>query len=157
MKKLVILFILICLSACENPYEDIVFVAIKDAKLEKVTTTKLEIVATCVLYNPNSVGLNLKEADFDVYVNGKKSAFIDQNNNVEMPANAQFDFPIRATVNPKDIYGEKGKGVLGAALQILASQKVDVKYNGSIKVGKGVINFTVPVVDSLSIPVKFNF
>ena len=71
--------------------------------------------------------------------------------------NSEFDFPIRASVNPKDIYGEKGKGVLGAALQILASQKVDIKYDGSINVGKGAINFTVPVVDSLSIPVKFNF
>ncbi|AGC76453.1 LEA14-like dessication related protein [Nonlabens dokdonensis] len=157
MKKLLLLLVLIGFSACENPYDDIVFVEIKDANLEKVSATKLEIAATCVLYNPNSVGLNLKEADFDVYLNGKKSAIIDQNENVEMPANSEFDFPIRASVNPKDIYGEKGKGVLGAALQILASQKVDVKYDGSINVGKGAINFTVPVVDSLSIPVKFNF
>jgi LEA14-like dessication related protein len=110
-----------------------------------------------VLYNPNSIGWNLKEADFEVYINGKKTAFIKQKEDVVMPANSLFEFPIRTSVNPKDIYGEKGSGILGAALQILSSQKVDVTYDGTIKVGKGAINFTVPVVDSMTVPVKFNF
>jgi hypothetical protein len=34
---------------------------------------------------------------------------------------------------------------------------VDVKYQGTIIVGKGAVNFSVPVQDSLSVPVKFNF
>ncbi|WP_405378385.1 LEA type 2 family protein [Nonlabens sp. Asnod3-A02] len=157
MKKLFILLVFIFLSSCGNPYEDIVFVEIKDAQLEKATASQLDVVATCVLYNPNSVGLNLKEADFDVYINGKKTAVVNQHEDVVMPANSEFEFPIRTSINPKEVYGEKGKGFLGAALQILASQKVDVKYQGSIKVGKGAVNFTVPVVDSLSVPVKFNF
>jgi LEA14-like dessication related protein len=157
MKKLLFLFTILLLGSCKNPYKDIAFVEIKNPTLEKVTLHQLDILATCVLYNPNSVAINLEEVDFDVYVNGNKTALIKQLEKVLMPANSEFEFPIRASVSPKEVYGEKGKGVLGAALQILASQKVDVKYEGSIKVGKGAIHFRVPVVDSLSVPVNFNF
>jgi LEA14-like dessication related protein len=157
MKKLLFLLSMLLLGSCKNPYKDIVFVEIKNPALEKASLHQLDILATCVLYNPNSVAINLEEVDFDVYINGTKTALIKQVEKVVMPANSEFEFPIRAAVNPKEVYSEKGKGVLGAALQILASQKVDVKYDGSIKVGKGAIHFRVPVVDSLSVPVNFNF
>jgi LEA14-like dessication related protein len=157
MKKLLFLFTFLLLGSCNNPYKDIVFVEIKNPTLEKATLHQLDILATCVLYNPNSVAINLEEVDFDVYVNGNKAAFIKQVEKIVMQANSEFEFAIRTSVNPKEVYGKKGKGVLGAALQILASQKVDVKYQGSIKVGKGAIHFRVPVADSLSVPVNFNF
>jgi LEA14-like dessication related protein len=157
MKKLLILISIIVFSSCDNPYEDILFVEIKNAEIIKADFSNLEITATCVLFNPNSVGLNLKNADFDVYVNGKKAATIDQNEDVVMPANSDFEFPIKTTINPKELYGDKGKGLLGATLQILGNQKIDVKYEGTIKVGKGAINFNVPVIDSLSVPVKLKF
>lgn len=157
MRKLFILITIIFFSSCDNPYEDILFVEIKNAKIIKADVSNLEVTATCVLFNPNSVGLNLKNADFDVYVNGKKTAVIHQNEDVVMPANSEFEFPINTTINPKDIYGDKGQGFLGAALQILANQKMDIKYEGKIKVGKGAINFNVPVIDSLSVPVNLKF
>jgi len=157
MKKLFLLFTIVFLSSCDSPYEDIVFVEIKDVQLEKAAGNQLDIVATCVLYNPNSVGLNLKEADFDMYISGKKAAVINQREDVVMPAYSEFEFPIRTSVKLTDIQGEQGLGILGAALQFLVSQKVDVKYQGTITVGKGAVNFSVPVQDSLSVPVKFNF
>jgi LEA14-like dessication related protein len=157
MKKLFLLFTIVFLSSCDSPYEDIVFVEIKDVQLEKSAGNQLDIVATCVLYNPNSVGLNLKEADFDMYISGKKAAVINQREDVVMPAYSEFEFPIRTSVKLTDIQGEQGLGILGAALQFLVSQKVDVKYQGTITVGKGAVNFSVPVQDSLSVPVKFNF
>ena len=157
MKKLFLLFTIVFLSSCDSPYEEIVFVEIKDAQLEKVMGNQLDIVATCVLYNPNSLGLNLKEADFDVYISGKKASEIHQQEDVVMPANSEFEFSIRTSVNLTDIHGDQGIGILGAALQFLSSQKVDVKYQGTIIVGKGAVNFSVPVQDSLSVPVKFNF
>jgi LEA14-like dessication related protein len=157
MKKLLFLLTIVFLSSCGAPYEEIVFVEIKDAQLEKATGNQLDIVATCVLYNPNSEGLNFKEADFDVYISGKKAAVIHQREDVVMPANSEFEFPIKTSVNLTDIYGDQGIGILGAALQFLASQKVDVKYQGTIIVGKGMVNFSIPVQDSLSVPVKFNF
>lgn len=108
MKKLFLLFTIVFLSSCDSPYEEIVFVEIKDAQLEKVMGNQLDIVATCVLYNPNSLGLNLKEADFDVYISGKKAAEIHQQEDVVMPANSEFEFSIRTSVNLTDIHGDQG-------------------------------------------------
>jgi hypothetical protein len=92
-----------------------------------------------------------------MYISGKKAAVINQREDVVMPAYSEFEFPIRTSVKLTDIQGEQGLGILGAALQFLVSQKVDVKYQGTITVGKGAVNFSVPVQDSLSVPVKFNF
>ena len=72
MKKLLFLFTVLLLGSCKNPYKDIVFAEIKNPTLEKATLDQLDILATCVLYNPNSVAINLEEVDFAVYVNGDK-------------------------------------------------------------------------------------
>jgi LEA14-like dessication related protein len=148
---------MVLLSSCSSPYEEVVFVEIKDAQLENVLGNQLDIVATCVLYNPNSVGLNLREANVDVYVSGKKIAAVNQLKDVVMPANSEFEFPVRTSVKLTDLNIKQGTGILGAALQFLVSQKVGVMYQGTIRLGKGAVNFSVPVQDSLSVSVKFNF
>lgn len=157
MKTFFLLFIMVLLSSCSSPYEEVVFVEIKDAQLENVLGNQLDIVATCVLYNPNSVGLNLREANVDVYVSGKKIATVNQLKDVVMPANSEFEFPVRTSVKLTDLNTKQGTGILGAALQFLVSQKVGVMYQGTIRLGKGAVNFSVPVQDSLSVSVKFNF
>lgn len=157
MKTFFLLFIMVLLSSCSSPYEEVVFVEIKDAQLENVLGNQLDIVATCVLYNPNSVGLNLREANVDVYVSGKKIAAVNQLKDVVMPANSEFEFPVRTSVKLTDLNIKQGTGILGAALQFLVSQKVGVMYQGTIRLGKGAVNFSVPVQDSLSVSVKFNF
>jgi LEA14-like dessication related protein len=148
---------MVLLSSCSSPYEEVVFVEIKDAQLENLLGNQLDIVATCVLYNPNSVGLNLREANVDVYVSGKKIAAVNQLKDVVMPANSEFEFPVRTSVKLTDLNTKQGTGILGAALQFLVSQKVGVMYQGTIRLGKGAVNFSVPVQDSLSVSVKFNF
>lgn len=157
MKTFFLLFIMVLLSSCSSPYEEVVFVEIKDAQLENLLGNQLDIVATCVLYNPNSVGLNLREANVDVYVSGKKIAAVNQLKDVVMPANSEFEFPVRTSVKLTDLNTKQGTGILGAALQFLVSQKVGVMYQGTIRLGKGAVNFSVPVQDSLSVSVKFNF
>lgn len=142
------------LTSCENAYEEVVFIEIKNVKILNAASENLELTGDCVLYNPNGIGLDLTKAKFDVFVNGRKTVEIDQDLDIEMPADAEFILPLRAKMSPKDFYGEKGKGLLGATLQILAKQKVDIKYNGSINAGKGMVNFQVPIVDSLEVPVK---
>ncbi len=145
---------LVLIISCENVYEEVVFMEIKNVKIKNAASENLELTGDCVLYNPNGVGLDLTKAKFDVFVNGRKTVEINQDLDIEMPADAEFILPLRAKMSPKDFYGEKGKGLLGATLQILAKQKVDIKYNGTINAGKGMVNFEVPIVDSLEVPVK---
>lgn len=140
--------------SCENAYEEVVFMEINNVKILNAASENLELTGDCVLFNPNGVGLDLTKAKFDVFVNGRKTVEINQDLDIEMPANEEFILPLRATMSPKDFYGEKGKGLFAATLQVLAKQKVDIKYKGTINAGKGIVNFEVPVIDSLEVPVK---
>ncbi|MGJ8683816.1 MAG: LEA type 2 family protein [Nonlabens sp.] len=152
-------FIILCsilflMTSCEDAYEEVVFMEIKNVKIKNATTDNVELTGDCVLYNPNPVGLDLTQAKFDVYVDGRKTAEINQDLDIEMPASGEFILPLTARMSPKEFYGEKGGGLLNATLQILVNQKVAIKYEGSIRAGKGMMNFQVPVLDSLEVPVK---
>lgn len=151
---LALLSVLFMMTSCEDAYEEVVFMEIKNVKIKKATGDHLEISGDCVLFNPNAVGLDLTQAKFDVYVDGRKTAVINQSLDIEMPASGEFTLPLSAQLSPKELYGEKGSGLLNATLQILLSQKVNIKYDGSIRAGKGMVNFEVPVIDSLEVPVK---
>lgn len=151
---LALVALLFIMTSCENAYEEVVFKEIKNVKIKNATAAQLELSGDCLLYNPNAVGLDLTQATFDVYVDGRKTAEINQDLDIEMPASGDFVLPLTVKMSPKELYGEKGSGLLNAALQILANQKVNIKYNGTIRAGKGMVNFEVPVVDSLEVPVK---
>lgn len=156
MRILLSIVCFLAITSCTNPYEDITFLEIKNARLINITETNVELVADCILYNPNAVGFDLKEADFDVFLYGEKAATILQSADAVMPGKEEFTFPISASVNPKEIYG-KGRGLMDVALQVLANKKVQIKYTGTIKVAKGDYGFTVPIVDSLEMPIEINF
>ncbi|WP_431472410.1 LEA type 2 family protein [Nonlabens sp. SCSIO 43208] len=158
MKKIFILFVVALVSfSCSNPYEDVVFLRIEQAELLNITRDSVELQAVCVMYNPNDIGLQLKQADFDVYINNYKSANIHQTSDAIMPGNSEFEFPIKAQLSPKDLIGKRGNQMIDIALQVLGNKKVAVKYDGSVDIEKGVFSITVPVVDSLEVPVKFKF
>ncbi|AZQ43294.1 LEA type 2 family protein [Nonlabens ponticola] len=152
--SLYIIIALLFLTACDNPYEDITFVEIKNVRLTNISKNKVDLVADCILYNPNSVGLELREADFDVFLNGKKAAKVLQEKDALMPAKEEFTFPITASIDPEELYGKKASGLFDIAIQVLANEEVAVKYEGTLKAGKGSFNFLVPVIDSLKVPVK---
>jgi len=152
---LALIALLFITTSCENAYEEVVFKEIKNVKIKNATANHLELSGDCVLFNPNTVGLDLTQANFDVYIDGRKTAEIHQDLDVEMPASGYFILPLTIKMSPKELYGKKGNGLLNAAIQILANQKVSIKYNGSIRAGKGMVNFEVPVVDSLEFPIKF--
>jgi LEA14-like dessication related protein len=143
------------MGSCSNPYEDIVFVDIENAQFQTISQDKLELVADCILYNPNKVGLELREADFKVFVNDKEAAQVTQEENTMMPGREQFTFPIKVDINPKELYGKKGKDAWNIAAQILINREIGIKYMGKIKAGKGMVSIEVPIVDSLKVPIKW--
>lgn len=155
MRIIFILFYsLFLLTSCENSYEEITFINIQNVKIKNATADNVELSGDCVLFNPNPVGLDLTKANFDIYIDGNKAAKINQDLDIEMPSNGEFILPLSVKISPQELYGEKGDNLLNAALQAFLNQKVNIKYDGSIRAGKGIVNFEVPIIDSLEVPVK---
>jgi len=152
------LYILVCmcvLCSCTRTYKEIKFIGITNVNLGSAKGTAVSLTGDCILFNPNDVALVLTDATFDVYVDGRKTAVVHQDNTVVMPAKERFVLSLNATIDAKNFYNEQGKGLFSAAIQVLAKQKITVKYDGVVKVGKGSATFPVKVLDSVEVPVNF--
>lgn len=155
MKKIVLLISLLTIfNACTETYKEVEFKEIKNVRLTNVSGTSVDLNGDCLLYNPNDVALDITDATFDVYIDGRKTAVVHQEIDVVMQANEQFILPLKATIDAKDFYGEQGEGLFRAAVQMIAQQKVTIKYDGIIKAGKGWVRLPVKVIDSVEVPVK---
>ncbi|MDP5101882.1 MAG: hypothetical protein NWQ09_11195 [Nonlabens sp.] len=155
MKQIITLCLVVfTFCGCTETYEDVEFKEITNVRLSNVTATSVELNGDCVLFNPNNVALDVTDAAFDVYVDGRKTAVVHQEIDVVMQPNEQFILPLKATIDATDFYGEQGEGLFRAAIQMMARQKVSVKYDGVIKAGKGWVKLPVKIKDSVEVPVK---
>lgn len=139
---------------CTETYKEVEFQEIRNVQLSNVSGATVDLTGDCLLYNPNDVALDITDATFDVYIDGRKTAVVHQEIDVVMQANEQFILPLKATIDAKDFYGEQGEGLFRAAVQMIARQKVTIKYDGVIKAGKGWVRLPVKVIDSVEVPVK---
>lgn len=143
LSKLLSLFFLLQLTACtvtEHPE----FREMKNVKFKSVSLLNGPSVtfnADAVFYNPNDVGAKVTEVDLDFYIDGTKVTDINQNVSAEMNAQSEFTLPLDFDVSLKDIYKD-GKSAIGS---IFKSRKIKYKMIGTLKVGLGSVEFSVPV------------
>ena len=89
------------------------------------------------MYNPNRYGMKLKDADVDVFLNGRSLGKMQVDESCTIPRLDTFALPVMLNVDLKN--------VLPNALQLLISSDVEIKLSGSIKAGKNGIYKKVPV------------
>jgi LEA14-like dessication related protein len=94
-----------------------------------------------LFFNPNLLGANVTEMDFDVYINGKKVTHINQPVSAEMKGNSEFKLPLDFQVPLKEVYKDL-KPTLGS---IFKKKKIEYRLDGHLKVGLGNIEVSVPV------------
>lgn len=145
---------MIMFVSCTNDYNDVQFKEIRNVQIGNLTGSVIEITGDCVLYNPNNVTLDLTDADLDLIIEGNRAGKVQQQLKVVMPAASEFVLPLKATMSPKEFYGDKGNNLMQAAVQMLARQEIYIKYDGVIKAGKGWASVPVKVLDSVQVPVR---
>lgn len=121
-----------CSSPKEFVYRDYQNLSIKKLGFGS-STVRLELV----YFNPNNFGLQLKNADFEVYLDGAYVGHSSQEMQITIPKNAEFTLPIQVDVDMKNLW----KNALTSAL----SKEVTVKIKGSLKAGKANIFKIFPV------------
>ena len=91
-----------------------------------------------LFYNPNSSRMKLREVKIDVFLNGNKSAFVDQHTNVIAKPKSEFTIPV--TLQLAD--GVKIKDLL---LNVLMGKKYQVRYKGYLKVNVNGFPVRIPI------------
>ena len=70
--------VLIIVTSCV-PKDTIIFKDVKNLSLDQTDLENAILKGEALFYNPNSSRLRLREINVEVFVDGKKSAYVDQN------------------------------------------------------------------------------
>lgn len=141
-------FVLITLlSGCKGPEEKIVLRKIRDVVVDASTEPVLK--ANAVFYNPNDMRGKLKRINIEVFVDGKKAAFVDQKLKTKIPANGEFIVPLEVKLNIKEL------GFMDTLLGVIGGKKFEVRYEGPLKLSYRGLPINVPVRYKDEVRVKF--
>lgn len=127
---------------CSAPVEP-VFERLENVKFNSITLVKpysITLNADAVFYNPNVLGANITEMDFDVYLNGNKATHIRQDLKASMSPKSEFALPIECKVPLKEVF----KDIKLKDLYQL--KEFDYKLDGHFKLGLGGIEVKIPVI-----------
>jgi hypothetical protein len=127
---------LLLFNSC-RPKEDVVLRQIREVVVDAEPEPTL--TAKAVLFNPNKMRMKLRKMNIEIFVDGKKAALIDQDIDLEVPANGEFIVPLKAKLNLKEM------GLLDTIFGILGGKKLNVHYKGSISITYKSIPIKVPV------------
>ena len=132
---LVIILLMLCLSCA--PKEEIVLRQIKDVVVDASSGPKLK--ANAIFYNPNKTKMRLKKINIDIFINGKKSANVDQDLKTLIPAQGEFTVPLEVTLNMKEL------GLLDTIFGMIGGKTFDVHYKGFLKINYKGVPVRIPV------------
>lgn len=142
--NILLLALMISLASCADIIEPTIE-RVEDVDVVEMSKSRLELNAFMVLRNANPFALDLAKANMKAYVDDIELATIDQTFDTSMPANDLFKMPISIKMDLERLYKENPIAAIGKGLQIMSDKKLNVRFKGSIDIGKGMAKITVPI------------
>lgn len=130
MKWFTLLLLCFVFTAC-GKLKDPEFRRLDHFKLEKLGLQESIVSFAAVYYNPNNVGVTVKEADFDVYVDSAYLGKFLQPQEISVNQQSEFSIPLRGTISLAKAFELK--------IPQLVGKEVLIRADGKVKVGKGEI------------------
>ena len=94
--------------------------------------------ADAVYFNPNKIGADINEMDFDVFIDDKKVTHITQEIKAHMPASSEFKLPVEVKVPLEEIFEDFN------IRDLLSSNEIAYELKGNFKMGIGGAMVRVP-------------
>ncbi|MBZ0245458.1 MAG: LEA type 2 family protein [Cyclobacteriaceae bacterium] len=132
------LVVLVLLTGCV-PEEQVVLRAIDNVELAPGKGADLVLKADARFYNPNKIRMKVKAIELDVFIDGKKSARVDQKLKSVIKSQAEFTLPLEVQLSMKEI------GLVDALLGLFGGKKYLINYKGHIKVTVRGFPLRIPV------------
>ncbi|HYG20068.1 MAG TPA: LEA type 2 family protein [Ohtaekwangia sp.] len=129
------------------PDERVVLKQIKDVVVDASSDPRLK--AQAIFYNPNRERGRLKKIKVDIYVNGKKVGTVDQEMKITIPSRGEFTVPLEVNLAMKEL------GFMDTLMGMLGGKKLDVRYQGFLKLTYKGFPVKVPVDYKDEIRVRF--
>ncbi len=88
-------------------------------------------------YNPNNFGLQLRNSDLDIFIDGNRFGHSSSDTLIKIPRRSTFILPIKFDVDMQNLFKN--------AMSTLMGKEVTVKLTGKLKVGKGNVFLSFPL------------
>jgi len=139
MKLRIAFFVLLVLLSSCVPREMIVFKDVKNLKLDQTDLENAILDGEAVFYNPNSSRMRLREINVEVFIDGKKSAYVDQKLSALARAKSDFTVPIKVQLSLKEL------GLMNTIMSLFGGKKYEIHYKGYLKVKVNGFPVRVPI------------
>jgi LEA14-like dessication related protein len=136
LKWLLPIFLLLSFAGCKKPQIP-EYQAFENFKISKLGLSESVVSADLKYFNPNEYALDLKHAELDLAVNDRHIGHSVLDTMVTIPRRDTFYLPLKMKVDMMQLFSN--------ALSLLVNNEIDVKVNGTIKMGKSGVFFNIPV------------
>src|SRR5450755_2216933 len=126
-----------CVYSCSPP-EAPEYLGFRDFGIQNFSMDSALLHTQLTFYNPNPYNMELKRGDVNVYLDDKLANHYILDSTIQIPRKDTFYVPLNLRVSPKLL--------IGSALSMLMNDnKIKVRLEGSIRVRRGGVSFTVPI------------
>jgi LEA14-like dessication related protein len=113
------------------------FVEARNFAIKSIGLKSATVYTDLYYFNPNGFGIQLKKADLDIYIDDQFVGHTLIDTLINIPKRDTFSIPVNMDVEMKKIFPN--------ALSILLKEEVNLKIEGTAKLGKAGIFLNVPV------------
>jgi len=145
-----LLAILVYATGC-NVYESPDFKYISGLRIGGISTDEIILEADAVFYNPNKMGVTVTDIEMQATLNGVTVNQVKQLENVKVTGREDFTVPLQISFPTKKLFNNFMSAISYAA----SNKKLDVQYDGFIRMKSLGIGFKVPV--DYTGEINFNF
>lgn len=133
IKMLLVLLFMVSFPFIKEPE----FIDARNFGLRSAGLKTSTVYADLIYYNPNNLGLQMKKAELDVYVDDRFLGHSLLDTLITIPKKDTFSFPVMLEVEMKNIFPN--------AFAMLMKEEIELRIEGTAKVGKGGLFLNVPV------------
>ena len=144
LKGLIFVSFILIMSSCVS-VEEPTLERVDDVEVLTISKSKIEINANMILNNPNGFALDLEKADLKAFLDDVEIANIDQTYETSMPANSEFEMPVYINMDLDKLYNDNPIKAVAKGLEIMSDRTIEVKFQGTIKAGKGMAKVAVNI------------
>jgi LEA14-like dessication related protein len=125
------------LASCRKP-EAPEYLGFRNFAIQSFNMDSSLLHTELAFYNPNPFNMELKRGDVNVYLDDVLANHYVMDSTIGIPKKDTFYVPLNLKVSPKIL--------LGSALKMLMNDnKIKVRLQGSVRVKRSGVSFTVPV------------
>lgn len=113
------------------------FVDARHFRISSLGLKKSRVNADLYYFNPNNLGLQMKKAELDVYIDDRFLGHSVMDTLILIPRRDTFSLPVNLEVEMKNLFPN--------AFALLTRNEIELRIEGTAKIGKGGIFINVPV------------